>query len=98
MRTVYCGKDWSEKPTYVEVVAFSSQQEFKALVEGYTSFYDGPHWFSVRRYVLDNSESRVDWVYTLSKLDGTYGFLEKCPNYIQDWFHHLYDLTLLLEE
>jgi hypothetical protein len=33
MSTEYCGKDWSEKPTYAEVVAFSSQQSLSNLVK-----------------------------------------------------------------
>jgi hypothetical protein len=98
MSTEYCGKDWSEKPTYAEVVAFSSQHDFVHFIKGNFSFHYGFSWDVVNMDVINNSPSCTHWWNTFCFLDRTYECYSKCPDYIQDWFNHIYDLTLLLKE
>jgi hypothetical protein len=98
MSTVYFFKNWSEKPTYGEVVAFSSQSSLIDFLKRSESFDSAFSWGIVERTVELHGEIITKWWDTLSSLHMEYRYLNRCPDCIQDWFNHLYDLTLLLKE
>jgi hypothetical protein len=98
MSTECWGKDWLIEPTYAEVVAFSRQPRFQLLVKGKASFDYSLNWARVCQCVYDIGPGWTDWESILAKLEDNYSYLWECPDCIQDWFKHLYDLTILLEE
>jgi hypothetical protein len=99
MKTESYDKDWSEKPTYAEIVAFSEETGLKRLVKSRYNFDLGLHWIGVESRINEFHEYKeFKWSNILSDLYREYTILSECPDCVQDWFNHLYDLTLLLGE